>query len=365
MDKFNGKLALQQRVLPTYRAPFFDALAQSCTEGLSIFAGDPRPIESINTTRDLQFAQYTHATNKHILSGPFYLCKQEGFIEWLEDCQPDALIVEGNPRYTMTPKAIAWMKSRGKPVLGWGLGAAPLSGILAGVRKQARLRLIHSLDGIISYSQRGAAEYHALGMAADKVFVANNAAAPKPTTPPPTKPDTFEGVPIVLFVGRLQSRKRLELLFQACAAQTIKPRLIIVGDGPGRAEFEKQAQYIYPQTEFLGAQFGEALDAIFRQADIFVLPGTGGLAIQQAMSHGLPVIVAQGDGTQEDLVRKSNGWTVPPGDQSALTQTLTTALQIPAKLRQMGLASYRITAEEINLEAMVGAFIGALNAIKQ
>jgi hypothetical protein len=36
--KFKGKLALQQRVLPSYRVPFFDLLAQSC-EGMSLFAG--------------------------------------------------------------------------------------------------------------------------------------------------------------------------------------------------------------------------------------------------------------------------------------------------------------------------------------
>ena len=28
------------------------------------------------------------------------------------------------------------------------------------------------------------------------------------------------------------------------------------------------------------------------------------------MSHGLPVIVAQGDGTQDDLVREENGWQI-------------------------------------------------------
>ena len=43
--------------------------------------------------------------------------------------------------------------------------------------------------------------------------------------------------------------------------------------------------------------------AHFAGADLFVLPGTGGLAVQEAMSYALPVIVAKGDGTQEDLVR--------------------------------------------------------------
>ncbi len=362
MDKFSGKLALQQRILPSYRAPFFDALAQACEGGLSVFAGQPRPVESVRSATTLERAKYSPAKNQHLFSGVLYLCKQKGFIEWLEEWQPDALVVEANPRYLETPKAITWMHDRGKPVLGWALGAPPLTGPLSGLRKRARKRLLHSLDGVISYSQRGAEEYRGLGVPAERVFVAHNAATPKPTTPPPNRPPVFDGKPTLLFVGRLQARKRLDMLLQACAQQPSQPRVLIVGDGPARQGFESQARAIYPKAEFLGAKFGEELDSIYAQADLFVLPGTGGLAVQQAMSHGLPVIVAQGDGTQDDLVRSGNGWLIPPDDQAALTEILTQALKDPGSLRQMGAESYRVTAEEINLEEMVGAFVRALNS---
>ncbi|MEK6221907.1 MAG: glycosyltransferase family 4 protein, partial [Chloroflexota bacterium] len=206
-----------------------------------------------------------------------------------------------------------------------------------------------------------------LGIPAERVFVAYNAAAPKPTSPPPKRAKTFTGKPTILFVGRLQARKRLNILLHACANQPedLKPELLIVGDGPARGEFESQAQGIYPATQFLGARFGSALDSIFAEADIFILPGTGGLAVQQAMSHGLPIIVAEGDGTQADLVRPNNGWLVPPDDQTALNNTIRIALRDPAKLREMGAESYRITAEEINLENMVNVFIKALVQTKR
>jgi glycosyltransferase involved in cell wall biosynthesis len=101
----------------------------------------------------------------------------------------------------------------------------------------------------------------------------------------------------------------------------------------------------------------------FTEADLFVLPGTGGLAMQEAMSHGLPVIVAQGDGTQDDLVRKENGWQIPPDDFEALESTIKDALSDVARLRKMGKESYRIVAEEINIEKMVETFVRALNLI--
>lgn len=358
---FPGKLGLQQRVLPEYRAPFFDALAAVCEGGLSVFAGKARQVEAIKTVTRLQKAHYAPAHNRHFFSGQFYLCQQGGLIEWLEDWQPDALVIEANPRYLSTPKAVAWMHTHGRPVLGWSLGAPPMTGPLAKMRQRARRRLLLSLDGVIAYSRRGAEEFRALGLPAEKVFVAHNAAAPRPTTPPPRRPLKFKGQPTVLFVGRLQARKRLDYLFQACASQEGKPRLLVVGDGPARELFESQAKTTYPQTEFLGARHGEELEEVFKQADLFVLPGTGGLAVQQAMSHGLPVIVARGDGTQEDLARPENGWLIPPDDLDALTSVMREALSDTVRLRQMGAESYRITSEEINLETMAKAFVEALN----
>jgi glycosyltransferase involved in cell wall biosynthesis len=359
---FPGKIGLQQRVLPEYRAPFFDALAEACDGGLSVFAGKARQAEAIKTDNRLQEAHYALARNRHFFSSQFYLCYQGGLIKWLEDWQPDALIIEANPRYLSTPKAIAWMQAQGRPVVGWSLGAPPMTGPLAKMRQRARRRLLFSLDGVIAYSQRGAEEFRALGLPAEKVFVAHNAAARRPTTPPPKRPEKYQGQPTVLFVGRLQARKRLDYLFKACAAQVEKPRLLIVGDGPARDLFKSQAKTIYPEAEFLGARHGEELEKVFKQADLFVLPGTGGLAVQQAMSHGLPVIVARGDGTQEDLARQENGWLIPPDDLDALTSALGEALSDPAQLRRMGGESYRITSEEINLEAMVRAFVEALNS---
>jgi len=361
---FPGRLAIQQRVLPAYRAPFFDALAAACRGGLSVFAGQPLPGEQIATIDDLQAAEFVPARNRHFLnvSSPFYRCWQEGLLDWLERWQPDALVVEANPRYASTPLAVRWMHARQRPALGWGLGAPPLRGWLAGWRRAARGRFLRQLDGLIAYSQRGAGEYRALGLPAGRVFVAPNAAAPRPATPPPARPPGFQGRPGVLFVGRLQARKRIDNLLRACAAlpQAIQPRLWIVGDGPARPEFEALAESLYPLAEFTGARYGAELEAYFHAADLFALPGTGGLAVQQAMSYGLPVVVAQGDGTQDDLVRPENGWRIPPDDLSALAEALAEALADPARLRRMGSASYRIVAEEVNLERMVAVFVQAL-----
>ena len=369
MTRFHGRLALQQRVLPNYRAPFFDLLASYCDGGMSLFTGEPRPNEGITTTNQVQMiakhptlgTNYKVGKNLHLLGGNFYLCYQRGLIDWLEEWNPDALIVEANPRYLSTPSAVKWMHARNKPVIGWGLGAPHVSGF----RERRRINFLRQFDALIAYSQRGADEYADLGFPLDNIFVAHNSVSPAPTWEMPKRPENFrDDQPCVLFVGRLQFRKNVDLLLGACA-EIQNVRLVIVGDGPEREAFEELAAEIYPSAEFVGAKHGEELKAYFAEADLFVLPGTGGLAVQEAMSYGLPVIVAEGDGTQDDLVRKENGWQVPPDDLDALVATMKDALSDSARLRKMGEESFRIVKEEINIGKMVEVFVTVLNAAEK
>lgn len=366
MSVFPGRLAVQQRVLPVYRGPFFELLAGSCAGGLDLFAGLPRESEAIAVTAELRAARLSQARNLHLLGGPLYTCYQRGLPDWLRRTDPDALILEANPRYLASPAAARWMQGHSRPVLGWGLGSPPPLGPFAGLRRNARLRFLHQFDALIAYSARGAEQYAALGYPRARIFVAPNAAAPAPKDPLPPRPDGFDGPPLVLYVGRLQARKRLDLLIRACAAlpADLQPRLRLVGEGPERPTLEGLAAETYPATEFTGARFGAGLVAHFAAADLFVLPGTGGLAVQEAMSYGLPVIVAQGDGTQDDLVRPSNGWQVQPDDFESLLEAMHSALADAPRLRAMGAESHRIVKEEINLEEMVDAFVRALNAVR-
>ncbi len=358
----SARVALQQRVFPEYRAPFFNLLAASCLQGFSLFTGQPRPEEAIHTQTQLTTANYQPGQNVHISRGKTYFCLQPGLIPWLKRWQPNVLIVEANPRYLSTPSAVRWMHTRRNPVIGWGLGAPPAGRLETALRAN----FFHSLDAVIAYSRTGAEQYIAAGFDPARVFVAANAVAPKPIQPAPLRQNQYAGgKPNLLFVGRLQARKQLDRLFQACTnlPPNLQPNLVVVGDGPDRPRLEEAARSLYPAVQFTGAKHGAELDSFFNQADLFVLPGTGGLAVQQAMAHALPVIVGQADGTQGELVRPENGWVLPTANVESLTVILSTALQDVKKLRLMGQASYRIVSEEVNLEAMVETFAKAIKSV--
>lgn len=356
------KIGLAQRVLAGYRVPFFEMLAGEFNGQLSVFAGESRPDEMIDRSQSLKIADFWSGKNIHLFSGKFYLCLQTDILKWLNAWNPDVLILEGNQRYLFSPLAANWMHRRKRTVIGWGLGTGSVSGF------SQRWFLKH-FDAMITYSNTGAQTYLDAGFPAERIFIARNAAASKPDHDMPYRPKDGFGrkPPVILYVGRLQDRKRIDLLIRACAAfpEADKPSLWIVGDGPVREKLTRTAAEFYPQTVFFGALYGEALREKFDQADLFVLPGTGGLALQQAMASGLPVVAAEADGTQADLIREENGVLIKAGDLGDLTKTIQKLLADPLKLRKMGEASFKIVSEEINLEAMVETFAEAIRSVEK
>ena len=254
------------------------------------------------------------------------------------------------------------MQRRGRPVIGWGLGAPPIRGVLAVFLEQYRKRFLNRFDALIAYSTRGASEYEASGVRPSRIFVAPNALTP-PLGLPPQRRAFNRRSPRLLFVGRLQSRKRVDLLLKACRELQLKPEVWIVGDGPERQALESLAAREFPKAHFVGPLRGEALREQYVRADLLVLPGTGGLAVQEGMAYGLPVVVAEGDGTQEDLVRPENGWLVPPGDAQGLLAALREALSDPERLLKMGAASHRSVIERFNTDVMAEVFVQALNEV--
>jgi glycosyltransferase involved in cell wall biosynthesis len=97
--------------------------------------------------------------------------------------------------------------------------------------------------------------------------------------------------PLVLFVGRLAPEKNLDLAvaaFERIAALSPGARMLWIGDGPSRAELQRQN----PRHLFAGVLRGEALACHFASADLFLFPSvteTFGNVTLEAMASGLTV----------------------------------------------------------------------------
>lgn len=364
--RFLGRVGIIQRVLSPYRIPAFDLIAQECAGGLCVASGKPAIGESLEVgdSSALRSAEHIQIVNHHFFGGRYYVCWQSGLTKWLNSWNPDILVIEANPRFLSTPRIITWMHKRDRPVIGHGLGVMPLSVGLESLRDWGRRVHIRQYDAVIAYSTRAAEQYAQLGIPSDHIFIAHNAVATKPTFPMPRRAEHTDESAHVLFVGRLTPSKRVDMLIDAFTRiSTNHVDLWIVGEGPERIQLERQAQHLGAQVRFWGSLRGQDLHRVFCKADLFVLPGLGGLAIQEAMSCGLPIIVADGDGTQFDLVGESNGWTIQPGNINALEASLRDALKDRQNLRRMGESSYRIVSEKMNVECMAESFLKAFKSI--
>jgi glycosyltransferase involved in cell wall biosynthesis len=99
--------------------------------------------------------------------------------------------------------------------------------------------------------------------------------------------------PVALTVRRLVARMGIDLLIRA-AADVPGLQVVIGGDGPLRAELEALAASLHVRAKFLGYVEDEDLPALYRSADLFVLPtreleGFGLVAIE-AMACGTPAM---------------------------------------------------------------------------
>jgi glycosyltransferase involved in cell wall biosynthesis len=108
--------------------------------------------------------------------------------------------------------------------------------------------------------------------------------------------------PVMLYVGRVSPEKNLGVLARILDA-TPGLTCAIVGDGPARAELERET-FAGRDARFLGFLRGEELAAAFASADVFVMPSrteTLGFVVLEAMSAGCPVVAARAGGIP-DLV---------------------------------------------------------------
>lgn len=142
-----------------------------------------------------------------------------------------------------------------------------------------------------------------------------------------------------LYVGRVGVEKNLAILAEAfLALHKTHPavHLIVVGDGPYRAELEKQLQGA-PCT-FTGFLEGKDLSTAFASADVKLFPSTTdtwGNAPLEAQASGLPVVVSDQGGPQELMVDGTTGFQVTGRSATALREAMERLLD-PTLRARMG-----------------------------
>lgn len=121
---------------------------------------------------------------------------------------------------------------------------------------------------------------------------------------------------VMLYVGRLAAEKNVGLAlqtFERLSARRPGLRMVVVGDGPMRAQLE----YAHPTARFVGMQTGVALARHYASADVFLFPSLTeafGNVTLEAMASGLAVAAFDTGAAAQHVRDGISGCLAPPCD---------------------------------------------------
>ena len=306
-----------------YRVPVFRRLARERELKIRVFYGSDVPGTQLTSAADVHgFGHqrlYTMISRVAIAGRRGVLVLFPGLLWALRRYRPDVIVTSGGANVINNVLIYIYSWLYNVPVVWWTLGHipgrtysrwfSPYRALVARMEKSAVALLGYSSVALRYFAERGYRTSKAFvatnTVDTDAIMASSRAARARSSTV--REHHGIGARRVVLYVGSLSRGKRVDRLIRAFGR--IVPAvgdslLLIVGDGPERRSLETLAGECIADGMFeFAGEVMTGVDAYFEAADVFVMPGLGGLAISEALAHGLPVICARGDGCEVDLVR--------------------------------------------------------------
>lgn len=174
-----------------------------------------------------------------------------------------------------------------------------------------------------------------------------------------------------IFVGRLVHIKNIPLLISAFVKtfpKNTEVKLRIIGKGPLKEDLINSCKDVN-NIEFVGAKFGEALEKEYLDADVLVLPSFSdqwGLVVNEALSHGLPVIASDGVGAAHDLIKTpQTGIIFKNNNLEGLSAAMIGLYENPKKILELAKKSYFFMKDTWNLNYYKNSIKNFIHEVKK
>lgn len=285
--------------------------------------------------------------------------------------KPEIIIMEGSSFMPNTISVYLYSKIFNVPYIIWGLGIIPH-------RKPWKYR--HYFEGFINFFEKQASAFLCYSSYAEDYYskkymkpcyCAYNSIAESNPCNNITASDLnkkYENLKKlnITFIGRLIPQKNVDLLIKTMATIKIPSHLYILGNGELKEELEELVDNlkIRNRVTFLGEIYDkETKDKIFKKTHLGVLPGLGGLAIQEMLANGIPVITSYADGTELDLIYDAKGGIfLEDMNVKTLSRSIIKFYEMKTdKKIEMGLNGLEVIKKKYNLDTVVETI---LNVIK-
>ncbi len=225
------------------------------------------------------------------------------FTAWQHD-----LIVVGNSIHNLSyPLTYLW-RFLGKPVAYWGQGrdtsVQDASGV-KGLSEKAKIWMTCHSDGFFAYTESVRDFMVQQGLSEDKIFTLYNTIDIEKlrlifeehirSRDDYKKSEGLEGKKVLLFVGRLNHRKRLDFLIDTFAIlrrQDSDYHLIVIGGGDTSYITKLEEACGKDSISYKGSVSEEDINYYYMISDLYIFPGAVGFGPIQALCFDLtPVII--------------------------------------------------------------------------
>ena len=367
---------LKDGFIPAYRVRFFESLVDYSDLEYVVIHGDPTP-----GSGHPQLGNSFRFPNKKVKNRTFRIGNLTAIYQpvhgILLNGKFDAVVFGHETKLISNLLHFFLFKVFRKPVLIWGHGFHKASdGFLSRLSYKFLSRFS---DGYLVYTDQGATRLAEAGVSRERITVVRNTldtagarrasdrlAKVDPQTIK-TRMDIAPSAKVLLFVGRLEERKRadelLSLMQHLSQADSIESaQLLIVGEGPEKAHLEESARHL-DCVRFLGGVYdADEIGRIMRIATAVIIPGATGLAINHAFAHGVPVITRseRSHGPEIEYVRHGENGLIIDGDLDLFHATVASFLTDEDMQKRLASEAFR-TGNTLDLDYMVRQFDRGVN----
>lgn len=365
------RIACVQRVIFHYRVGIFARMARAWN--LMVFHGKSVPkSKAVNAPPPYPFPTKRMFTIcKRAKNSPLrILYFNPGCVFALMRWKPDLLIIEGSNNMLNNIFIFLYCKLFSIKYVWWGIGQVPgrKDSTYRKILTPARKFIIRRAAYCLAYCNLSA-EYFGTITDPAKVKVLPNSIdneavereieqiAPADKIRLRKNLGISKDSAVLLFVGALEPNKRLNIFIEALRILTQKGYKVdglIIGSGTAESYYRDSADKLgLKNCQFLG-KIVNGVNIYFQIADIFVLPGRGGLAINQALINGLPVICnTPADGTELDMIENGKtGFLIKSMDTPNLVHALEKMIENRRHL-EMGRNARDVIDKRYNIAAML------------
>lgn len=360
---------------PAYRKDFFTLLASKLHEKKHQFAfyyGSQKENASRQET-DSSFPIKSFQIVEQETLG-IGLKRYKGFRKEFKLYKPDIVVLQFHVAVLTYWWTYFYMKRHHIPFVIWDCNYTrdTLGGVMVSIRRKLVDFTFKKAAACISYGSVFREYLIQLGRNEEDVFIAQNTINIESIIEKRSESCSnrhFEHPIRFLYVGALLDRKYVDSAVKAIACFCNNGYDIyfdIVGDGPEKDKIAAiiQENEIGERIIMYGAKYGKELKEFFEKDDVFLLPGTGGLAINEAMAYSMPVISTVGDDTVVDLIDGNGILLNNFGDKDEIEKAIKTFLDLPeADKRTMSQKSEQIVKERASLNNMANQHVKAIEHV--